>query len=100
MERPMYRHPYLKWVDKLVPLHKCYKTLDFTTFFGEDGKSTMGHIGNFTAQFGEGNQNEFHKLQLFPLLFIGISFTWYSSLPPNFIQNFAGMEKYFHDKYY
>jgi hypothetical protein len=34
-----------------------FKTPDFATFFGEDGKSTMEHIQRFTVQCSEGNQN-------------------------------------------
>jgi hypothetical protein len=41
-----------------------FKTPDFATFFGEDGKSTMEHIQRFTVQCSEGNQNKFHKLQM------------------------------------
>ena len=40
------------------------------------------------------------KLQLFPLSLIAMAFAWYSSLPPNSIQNWADMEWLFHDRFY
>lgn len=40
----------------------------------------MEHNGRFNMQCGEGNLNEFHKLQLFHLLLPRTTFTWYSSL--------------------
>lgn len=56
-EMPTYKKPYLEWVDYMMPLSKGYKTLDFSSFFflggGEDGKSTIEHIGRFTIQSSE-----------------------------------------------
>ena len=39
-------------------------------------------------------------LQLFPFSLTGATFTWYSSLPPNFVQSWADMECLYHDKFY
>ena len=72
----------------------------FTIFSSEDEKSTIEHISRFTTQYGKANQNEYHKLQLFPLSLTATAFTWYSSLPPNSIQNWADMEWLFHDRFY
>lgn len=55
MERPMYKKPYLE--QGMMPLLKGYKTPNFSSFFGEDGKSTMEHIGRFTTQTGEASHN-------------------------------------------
>ena len=50
METPMYKKPYQEWVDHMMmPLPKGYKTLDFSTFSGEDNKSTMECIRQFTT---------------------------------------------------
>ena len=59
----------------------------FYHFLGEDNKSTMEHISLFMAQCGKLSQNEYYKLQLFPLSLTRTAFTWFSSLPPNSIQN-------------
>ena len=100
LDRPVYRKPNPEWVDQMIPLPRGFKTPDFTIFSGEDGKSTMEHIGRFTAQCGESSHNEYHKLQLFPLSLTGTAFTWYSSLPLNSVQNWADMERCFHDRFY
>ena len=78
----MYRKSYPDLVDK-IHLSRGYKTPNFSTFFGEDEKSTMEHISHFTAQCNEANQNENYKLQLFSLLLTGTAFSWYSFLAPN-----------------
>ena len=57
-----------------MPLLKGYKMPNFSTFSGEDNKSTMEHIGWFTAQSGEASKNEFHKLYIFPLSLTGVPF--------------------------
>ena len=55
MEGPRYRKPYPEWVDKMVHFHKGYKMLDFTTFSGENGKSTLEHVAQFMNLHGEGS---------------------------------------------
>ena len=49
IERLVYEKPYLNWIDKMMPLPKGYKVLDFTTFSRDDNKSTMEHISRFMA---------------------------------------------------
>ena len=39
-------------------------------------------------------------LQLFPLSLTGAAFTWYSSLPPNYVQNWVDMKCLFYDRFY
>lgn len=46
------------------------------------------------------NMHTQYKFQLFPLFTTRIAFTWYSNLPPNSVQNWANMERCFHDKFY
>ena len=86
LERAVYRKPYPDWVDR-VQFPRSFRTPDFTTFSGEDSKSTMEHISRFVAQCAEASQNDFLRLQLFPLSLTGVAFTWYSSLPPNSVQS-------------
>jgi len=50
MVRPMYKKSYPKWVDYMITFLKRYKAPYFSTFSSEDDKSTMEHIGQFTAQ--------------------------------------------------
>ena len=99
LDKPIYRKSYPDWVDE-IPLPRGYKTPDLSTFSGEDGKSTMEHVRCFMAQYGEANQDEYHKLQLFPLSLTGTAFSCYSALAPNSVQSWAYMERLFHDHFY
>ena len=45
INKPVYRKPYPKWVDRMMSLPKGYKVLNFTTFLGHVNKSTMDHVG-------------------------------------------------------
>ena len=77
IETPVYRKPYLDWIDRVMPLLKGFKVSNFTTFLKDDEKSTMEHISRFTAQCGEASQNKYYKLQMFLLSLIETVFTWY-----------------------
>ena len=57
-------------------------------------------MSQFMAQCGQVGQNEFHKLQLFPLSLMGTTYTWHLTLPPNFVQNWADMERSLRDRFY
>ncbi|KAL5134076.1 hypothetical protein HKD37_03G007322 [Glycine soja] len=46
--RSLYKKPYQEWINKIAPLSRGYKILDFTTFSSKDGKSTMEHVSCFT----------------------------------------------------
>jgi hypothetical protein len=60
-----------------------FKIPEFTKFRGDDGRSTLGHIGQFTIQCGAAASNDICKMRLFPLSLSGASFTWFISLSPN-----------------
>ena len=91
--------PYLEMIDKENPYPRGYRILDFSLFSGEDGQSTLEHIARFTVQCGElaNYENFYHfKLRLFPNSLIGATFTWYTTLPRNFIQSWQEIERQFH----
>ena len=52
------------------------------------------------AQYGEANQNEYYKVQLFPLSLTNVAFSWYSSLTRNSIQTWVDMERLFQYRFY
>lgn len=60
----------------------------------------MEHVSRFRTQCGESSKNEYHMLQLFSLSFTDTTFTWYSILLPNSIENSDDMERCFHDRFY
>lgn len=49
LKRLVYRKLYLEWVDR-VQFPKDFRTLEFTTFCGEDGESIMEHVSQFITQ--------------------------------------------------
>jgi hypothetical protein len=54
-------------------------------FTGDDGKTTLEHVGQFILQCGEASANDVLKLRMFPLSLFGIAFTWFTYLAPNSI---------------
>jgi hypothetical protein len=54
-------------------------------FTGDDGKTTLDHVGQFILQCGEASANDALKLRMFPLSLFGTAFTWFTYLAPNSI---------------
>ena len=98
--RPTYMKPYLERVDLMYEFPRGFKMPDFTLFLGEEGHSTIEHIGRFTFQSGEVCNDSFMKLRMFPSSLTRIAFTWYISLPPNSIYSWKNMEEQFYAKSY
>ncbi|XP_051133107.1 uncharacterized protein LOC127252821 [Andrographis paniculata] len=65
--RPAYQRPFPERIINEYPLPRNYRPLEFHAFSGEDGSSTIEHVGRFTAQLGEIGNNPFYKLQMFGL---------------------------------
>jgi hypothetical protein len=77
-----------------------YRVPEFSKFSGEDGKTTIEHVGQFILQCGEASANDALKLRMFPLLLSGIAFTWFTSLASNSIFTWAQLEQKFHEYFY
>jgi hypothetical protein len=80
----VYQKPYPDYCDKL-PYPRGYRVPEFPKFSGEDGKTTLEHVGQFILQCGEASANDALRLKLFPLSLSDIAFTWLTSLAPNYI---------------
>jgi hypothetical protein len=80
----VYKKPYPDYYDQL-PYPRGYRVPEFSKFSGEDGKTTLEHVGQFILQCGEASANEALKLRIFPLSLSGTVFTWFTSLAPNSI---------------
>ncbi|CAL9017940.1 unnamed protein product [Prunus brigantina] len=99
-EMPTYRKPYPAYIDQ-IPLSPAFKVPNFTLFNGEDPHaSSVEHIGRFSIQCIAIENNPLLKLRLFGNSLSGQAFTWYTSLPANFVQTWEQMESVFHDYYY
>ncbi|XP_051132660.1 uncharacterized protein LOC127252511 [Andrographis paniculata] len=81
VNRPTYQRPFPEKIINEHPLPRNYRPPDFHSFSGEDGASTIEHVGRFTAQLGEVGNNPFHKLQLFRLSLTRTTFSWFANLP-------------------
>ena len=101
--RSEFYKPYPKMIDRENPYPRGFKILDFSLFFGEDGKSTLEHVARFTVQCGELTKynNLYHfKLRLFSNSLTGVAFTWYTTLPRNSVQSWQEMERHFHTQFF
>jgi hypothetical protein len=79
---------YPDYYDQL-PYPRGYRVPEFSKFSGEDGKTTLEHVGQFILQYVEASANDTLRLKLFPLSLSGIAFTWFTSLAPNSIFTWA-----------
>ena len=46
---PEFYKAYPEMIDKENPYLREYKILDFSSFFGEDGESTLEHVARFIS---------------------------------------------------
>jgi hypothetical protein len=87
----VYQKSYLDYYDQL-PYPRGYRVPKFSKFSGEDGKTTLEHIGQFILQCGEASANDALKLRIFSLSLSGTAFTWFTSLAPNSVFTWAQLE--------
>jgi hypothetical protein len=79
---------------------EAIESLSFKSLVGDDGKTTLEHVGQFILQCGEVSANNALKLRIFPLSLSGTAFTWFTSLVPNSIFTWAQLEQKFHEYFY
>jgi hypothetical protein len=65
---------YPDYYDQL-PYPRGYRVPAFSKFSGDDGKTTLEHVGQFILQCGEASANDTLKLRIFPLSLCGTTFT-------------------------
>ena len=90
-------------IDRENPYPRGYRIPNFSLFFGEDGQSTLEHVARFTMQFGKlaNYKNFYHfNLCLFPNSLTGATFTWYTTLPRNFMKSWLKMERQIHTQFF
>jgi hypothetical protein len=95
----VYQKPYPDYYDQL-PCPRGYRVPDFSKFSGEDGKTTLEHVGKFILQCGEASANNALKLRMFPLSLSGTAFIWFTSLAHNSIFTWAQLEQKFYEYFY
>ncbi|XP_051127700.1 uncharacterized protein LOC127249109 [Andrographis paniculata] len=100
VNRPAYQRPFSERIINEHPFPRNYRPPDFHLFSGEDGASTIEHVGHFTAQLGEVGNNSFYKLQLFGLSLTGTVFSWFANLPSGQLQTCENLEAAFHARFF
>jgi hypothetical protein len=58
------------------------------------------HIGQFLAQVNDVGITDVHKIRMFPLFVTRAAFNRFTSLPPNSIDSWVGLEQKLHDYFY
>jgi hypothetical protein len=69
-------------------------------FTGDDSRTTYEHIGQYLAQINDIGINDVHRVRLFPLSLSGAVFSWFTSLAPNSVNTWAGLQENFHEYFY
>jgi hypothetical protein len=95
----VYQKSYPDYYDQLS-YPRGYRVAEFAKFSGEDGKTTLEHVGQFILQCSEASSNDALKLRMFPLSLSGTAFTWFTSLASNSICTWAQLEQKFHEYFY
>jgi hypothetical protein len=87
----IYQKSYPDYYDQL-PYLRGYRVPEFDKFSGEDGKTTLEHVGQFILDCGEASASNALKLRMFSLSLSCTTFTWFTSLAPNSIFTWAQLE--------
>nr|CAD1837787.1 unnamed protein product [Ananas comosus var. bracteatus] len=95
--RPEFRSPYPANIETKHPYPVNWKMPKFDKFSGDETENTVEHVARFMAQCRETAADPFLKLRLFNTLLIKTAFTWYTSLPANFVRDWDELERKFHE---
>ncbi|MCH92837.1 hypothetical protein A2U01_0013780, partial [Trifolium medium] len=71
-----------------------------TKFAGDTNESTVEHITRFLVECGDLANNENLRMKYFPNSLTKNAFTWFTTLPPHYIHNWAQLERLFHEQFY
>jgi hypothetical protein len=94
-----YQKPYPNYYNQLS-YPRGNRIPEFSKFSGEEGKTTLEHVGQFILQCGEASANDALKSRIFSLSLSGTAFTWFTSLAPNSIFTWAQLEQKYPEYFY
>jgi hypothetical protein len=94
-----YQKPHLDYFDT-IPYPRGFRVPDFLKFTDDNARTTHEHIGQFLVKVNDVGIMDVHRVRLFPLSSSGIAFNWFTSLPPNSIDNWLNLEQKFHEYFY
>ncbi|XP_058725145.1 uncharacterized protein LOC131596500 [Vicia villosa] len=84
LHRPNFVSPLSEYV-RQTELPRGWKVPKFTKFAGETGESTVEHVARFQTEAGDLANNENLKMKYFPTSLTKNAFTWFTTLPPQFV---------------
>ena len=96
LHRPNFVSPLSELVLK-SELPRGYKIPKFTKFVGDTSESTVEHIAKYLTKAGDLANDENLRLKYFPNSLTKNAFTWFTTLTPHSIQNWAQLERLFHE---
>ena len=95
----LYQKPYSAEFD-FVSFPAGWRVSEFTKFNGDDSRTTWEYVSQYILQLGEASFNDALRVHLFSLSLTGTAFSWFSSIAPNSIRNWAQLEHKFHDHFF
>ena len=95
----MYQKPYPPEFD-FVSYPAGWRVPEFIKFNGDDTHTTWEHVSQYILQLAEAGFNDALCVRLFSLSLTRTTFTWFSSLDPNSIQNWNQLERKFHEHFF
>jgi hypothetical protein len=95
----VYQKPYLEYF-YMIPYPRGFRVPDFMKFTGDDARITYEHVGQFLTQVSDAGITDVHKVKLFPISLSGTTFNWFTSLAPNSVNTWAGLEERFLEYFY
>ena len=95
----LYQKPYPAEFD-FVSFLAGWRIPEFTKLNGDDSCITWEHVSQYVLQLGEAGFNNALRVLLFSLSLTGMAFSWFSSLAPNSIRNWAQLEHKFHEHFF
>ncbi|XP_050897364.1 uncharacterized protein LOC127104207 [Lathyrus oleraceus] len=84
----------------LTKLPRGCKIPKFTKFSGDTSESTIEHIARYMTEAGDLANSENLRMKYFPSSLTKNTFTWFTTLPPNFIDAWPQLERLFHEQFY
>jgi hypothetical protein len=100
MQGPAYKPPFPEWYFNVLLPPRVKPPTEFTKFSGQDDTSTVEHITRYLMQLGECSAEETFRVRYFPASLTGPAFQWFSSLPPESVSRWKGLERKFHAHYF
>jgi len=95
----LYQKPYPTEFD-FTPFPASWRIPEFTKFNSDDSRTTWEHVSQYVLQLGVAGFNDTLRVHLFSLSLTRTAFSWFSSLAPNSIRNWAQLEHKFHDHFF